>query len=68
MNDLVIALFAGLAFLLILSIYFLAIIDVHKRSFKTLSERGKWLTLIWVLPLLGSAFYLLLVKKGGIRN
>jgi hypothetical protein len=68
MSDLFISTLVGLSFLLLLSIYILAIVDVHKRTFKTLSERGHWLALIWILPILGSAYYLLQGRKNGIRK
>ena len=68
MNDIIISALVGLSLLLLLSIYILAIVDVHKRTFKTLSERGHWLALIWILPILGSAYYLLQGRKNGIRK
>lgn len=68
MSDLFIATLVGLSLILLLSIYILAIIDVHKRTFRTLSERGHWLALIWILPIFGSAYYLLQGRKNGIRK
>jgi len=68
MSDLFIATLVGLGLVLLLSIYILAIADLHKRTFKTLSERGHWLALIWLLPIFGSAYYLLQGRKNGIRK
>ena len=68
MNDLIIATLVVLFFTILLAVYVLAIVDLHKRTFKTLSEKGKWLAIIWFLPLLGSAFYLLQGKRAGIRK
>ena len=68
MSDLFIATLVGLGLVLLLSIYILAIVDVHKRTFRTLSERGHWLALIWIMPIFGSAYYLLQGRKNGIRK
>jgi len=68
MNDMLLSTLVGLSLASMLSLYILAVVDVHKRNFKTLSERGRWLAIIWLLPLVGSAFYLLQGRKTGIRK
>ena len=68
MNDLLLSALVGLTLVSVLSLYILAVVDVHKRNFKTLSERGRWLAIIWLLPLVGSAFYLLQGRKTGTRK
>ena len=68
MSDIIIPSLVGLFFVLLLMIYLFAIVDVHKRSFKTLSEKARWLSLIWLLPLLGSAYYLIQGRKRGVRK
>lgn len=67
MKDLLISTLVGLGFAGMLIIYLFAIIDLHKRNFKTLSEKGKWLAIIWLLPLLGSAYYLLEGRRKDMR-
>ena len=68
MNDILISTLVALTLVSMLSVYILAVVDVHKRNFKTLSERGRWLAIIWLLPLVGSAFYLLHGRKTGVRK
>jgi len=68
MNETFLTVLVGLSLASMLSLYILAVVDVHKRNFRTLSERGRWLAIIWLLPLVGSAFYLLRGRKTGIRK
>ena len=68
MNDLIIAALIGLFFTLLLALYVLAIIDLHGRHFKTLSEKSWWLTIIWFLPFFGSIIYLLQGRQSGKRH
>jgi uncharacterized membrane protein YciS (DUF1049 family) len=57
-----------IAVLMCLYLYIRAVVDIHKRKFKTLGEKAMWLTLVIAAPLIGSVFYFAMKKQGADRR
>ena len=50
---------------IVIGLYIYVAIDIPKRKFKNEKERINWLLLIFLLPLLGSIYYLIKRNKKG---
>lgn len=55
----------GLACCLIatIALYLYCVIDIHKRKFRTHSEKGWWLTAIIASPIIGALIYLAFSRR-----